>query len=92
MYFIIFGFGTPLFLFQAKKYCEINFTNTPLKIDGQQKRLKGLNTVETQCIRTCCIWMIAEKQEKIILENFQPLQNIIGNRRLIYWDTIRFPI
>ncbi|CAB3239087.1 unnamed protein product [Arctia plantaginis] len=61
----------------TKKYCGINFSNWSLKIDGQQKRFKGLDIVETQCIRTFYIWMIAEKQEKVILENFYPLQNIV---------------
>ncbi|XP_075971433.1 DNA polymerase theta isoform X2 [Anticarsia gemmatalis] len=61
----------------TKKYCGLDFTNVPIKIGNQQTRFKNLDSTETACVRARCIWMIAERQEKAVLENLQITRYII---------------
>ncbi|KAH9634519.1 hypothetical protein HF086_016607 [Spodoptera exigua] len=60
-----------------KKYCGIDFTNLLFKVDTLPKKYKNLDTIESLCLRTCLLWMIADKQEKKLLESLQPAPNVI---------------
>lgn len=68
-----------IFVFQMKKYCGIDFTNILFKVANLPKKYKNLDTIESLCLRTCLLWMIAEKQEKTLQESLQPAQNVIGS-------------
>ncbi|KAF9814110.1 hypothetical protein SFRURICE_000105 [Spodoptera frugiperda] len=62
---------------KIKKYCGIDFTHVLFKIANLPKKYKNLDTIESLCLRTYLLWMIAEKQEKTLEECLQPAQNVI---------------
>lgn len=45
------------------------------------------------CVRAWCVWMIAENQEKSLLENPQPAHIVIGIKLfdVFYVQTVHFP-
>ncbi|CAH1646992.1 unnamed protein product [Spodoptera littoralis] len=61
----------------VKKYCGIDVTNVLFKVSNLPKKYKSLDSIESLCLRTCLLWMVAEKQEKALEESLQPAQNVI---------------
>lgn len=57
-------------LFQTKKYCDIDLPTVHLKIDNRVKKFKNLNTFEDLCLKAWCVWTVAEKQERLVLEQY----------------------
>ncbi|XP_035438786.2 DNA polymerase theta [Spodoptera frugiperda] len=68
---------TPDIEYLMKKYCGIDFTNILFKVANLPKKYKNLDTIESLCLRSYLLWMIAEKQEETLGESLQPAQNVI---------------
>ncbi|XP_045766049.1 DNA polymerase theta isoform X2 [Maniola jurtina] len=61
----------------AKKYCDIDLTNSQITIKGETKKYNDLDTYEVACLKAWCIWAVAEKQSMMLLTKYQVLEEAL---------------
>ncbi|XP_059056715.1 DNA polymerase theta-like [Achroia grisella] len=67
----------PDIIYLTKKYCNVDLSNISIKINGIEKKFNKLDTFEEACVRAWCVWTVAEKQEKILLQQYDTIKETL---------------
>lgn len=59
----------PSVAYLMKKYCNIDLSTIPIKVDNQVRKFKYIDVYENMCITAWAIWMVCDRQNKYIIEN-----------------------
>ncbi|KAI5637417.1 DNA polymerase family A domain-containing protein [Phthorimaea operculella] len=68
----------PSTVYLTKKYSNIDLSLTALKVNSRKKMYKNLDNVETCCLKAWSVWVVAEKQQKYLLQQYHSAQNTLG--------------
>ncbi|KAJ2951880.1 hypothetical protein O0L34_g4131 [Tuta absoluta] len=68
----------PSTVYLTKKYMNIDLSLTALKVNSRKKMYKNLDNVETCCLKTWSVWMVAEKQQKYQLQQYHSVQSTLA--------------
>ncbi|CAK1598557.1 unnamed protein product [Parnassius mnemosyne] len=55
----------------TKKYCDINMSTVSLKTGEEEIKFQSLDSIDKQLFKAWCVWCVAEKQRKCLLEQYK---------------------
>ncbi|CAH2071673.1 unnamed protein product, partial [Iphiclides podalirius] len=60
-----------------KKYCDIDLCAAPIKIGNMVTELKKIDSVEIMLLKAWCVWSVAEKQQRHLLQQYQDINDVV---------------
>ncbi|CAH2071669.1 unnamed protein product, partial [Iphiclides podalirius] len=63
--------------FDMKKYCDIDLCAAPIKIGNMVTELKKIDSVEIMLLKAWCVWSVAEKQQRHLLQQYQDINDVV---------------
>ncbi|XP_053604168.1 DNA polymerase theta [Plodia interpunctella] len=60
----------------VKRYCNIDLSTVLLRVNRTSKKLNHLDSFEVACLRSWCIWMVAERQRDCLLKQYTAARDI----------------